>query len=212
MNEPVKKATSPPARSAFTLIELLAVILIIMILLGTLLPTLAHIRVQVLVNTSQATINTLHGACMQYYAECDEYPPGSNLAEELTGYRDDDGKAGFGWRKRKRGKVYGPYHGTEELATSKDVSSMYFYDAFNNLILYYRYGPIDDEDPDSEKGYKDGSDGPADLDAYARNDKDEFYRRDFILLSRGPDGEWEKYWDDGHWTRSDDITNFAPGK
>ena len=62
---------------------------------------------------------------------------------------DDDGKAGFGFRLNRRGKVYGPYNGTEKLAVgdsnagntygTPSKAAKVFVDAFDNPILYYEY-------------------------------------------------------------------------
>ncbi|MCK5114051.1 MAG: hypothetical protein KAR11_04740 [Phycisphaerae bacterium] len=97
-----------------------------------------------------------------------------------TGFlKDDDGKTGFGFRTVKRGRVYGPYGGAENLQTSGGDTPA-FRDAFDNDILYYRYHENDDE-------YKAAHNTTAPV-----PDPNYFaacatVRTDFLLLSPGPD-------------------------
>ncbi len=113
----------------------------------------------------------------------------------------DDGKQGFGFRLATKGRVYGPYFGTEELDArpESDGSRPSFVDQYRNAVFYYLF--------DAElRAYRseDNPGGPKDINAYARNAAGELYRTDFLLLTKGPDGKWDPPRDD----RSDDVTNF----
>ena len=224
---------------AFTLVELLVVIMIFIMLVGLLVPTISKLRTRAMVRKTEVIISTLHGACKAYFTDLQVYPSsdpidhagytGSQwLTQALTGYMDGgmpwrlsgDGKEGFGFRTAPRGKVYGPYNGTERLdvhsASEGEVVRRWFIDAFKQPILYYRY--------EGEDGYMDAhnNDGPDYLNSvYLRgpdlidDGTDDYHRTDFVLLSRGPNEKWDApYHDvDGDGTRewdrnSDDITNF----
>ena len=209
-------------REGFTLIELLTIIAILGLLLGLMALTVTSVRIRTRVQKSQFIINQLAGAIRIYHNERGEYPPsyqkdlaghiytGSEwLVQALTGYRDDDLKPGWGFRDVERGKVFGPYNDTErlQLARTSDNPIQYeFVDAFDNPILYYRY--------DSEDGYvaSHNTDRPANLDVYLRGPGGEYFRKDFVLLSRGPDGRYDEVpyiQATSAWDRNcDDITNF----
>ena len=123
----------------FTLIELLVVIVIIMVLVGTLMPTILRVRVQILSNLTQATINSVHVAVQMYRTDMKALP-GSDLVQAVTGYRSDDGVDGYGMRAKnaKVGRVFGPYAGTEKLRfTGSGTGVSTFVDAFDRPILYY---------------------------------------------------------------------------
>ncbi len=208
------------AGEGFTLVELLVVITIIGILLSTAVPTLTQIRVQILERESQATINRIHGACVQYHAEHREYPEEATvLVQALTGYEDDDGQKGLGWRKYERGQLYGPYNGTETLQhykvmrggesdPNKGSGPDMFHDSFGNPILYLRY----DEE---KKGYEVGlipsniyRGLPSDLNGYLRGEGGVFFRADFVLITPGVNGKWEPPYQNGWDPDCDDLNNF----
>ena len=195
----------------FTLVELLVTILIIMILVGTMLPTLAKVRVEVLSKKSQSIVNVIEGGVLGYYADMDRYPENcGELVQKLTGTSDADLNPGFGFRLVSRGVVYGPYSGTDELSFStvdQGAATTFFLDAFGRSVLYYRFdpftntflspgnygGPQDQSQTDDAEGnmryitlaaYLQGAPDPANPTA------DKWYRKDFVLMSRGPDGEW----------------------
>ena len=206
----------------FTLIELLTVITILGLLLGILASTISAVRLRSQVRKSQLIIGQLDAACRTFYNERDEYPlskqtdySGSEwLVQALTGYQDGDRKTGWGFRDMERGKVFGPYNDTERLELAKteripetEIDKYEFLDSFDRPILYFRY--------DSESGYE-ALHNPkwpsnVDLNTYLKGPGDDYFRKDFVLLSSGPDG---KYLDDhppydGEWDREcDDITNF----
>ena len=212
---------------AFTLVELMVVVLIIILMLTIMVPTLSMARRSLLVNKSQYIINLIEGACHQYHGDVGEYPPSlADLVQALTGYlgASKDYKDGFGWRKAPRGKVYGPYNGTEKLelfTRNVGVARFTFKDAFDNPILYYRCTvtpPAKPGDPPTfaYKRVVMADLGPDPLEDYLKGPGGKFYRTDFVLITPGPDSDWSKgeihwepYYKDGHWTRSDDIANFG---
>lgn len=120
----------------------------------------------------------------------------------------DDGCAGFGFRTRKRGKVYGPYNEAHELPAGRALPGAasqnnppYFVSAFRHGVLYYRWDPAAQS---GAGGYNTGeNNGPGDINDYAKDGQGNFYRRDFLLICPGPDGRWTRPRDGG-----DDITNL----
>jgi len=212
----------------FTLIELLTVITILGLLLGILASTIGAVRLRSQVRKSQLIIGQLDAACRTFYNERDEYPlstvtvvegdppspvryTGSQwLVRALTGYRDDDLKPGWGFRDVERGKVFGPYNDTERLEVAKipDTTKYEFVDAFDRPILYYRY------EDGYEAGHNNGppATGPGKLETYLKGPGDDYFRKDFVLISSGPDGKYlddHPPYQDGEWDRQcDDITNF----
>lgn len=222
-------------RAGFTLVELLAVIGILGLLMGILALTVTSVHIRTRVQKSQFVISQLAGAIRIFHNERGEYPPSYNtdyfgselLVLALTGYQDedDDGKTGWGFRDKRddgtvfeRGKVYGPYNETHRLQrarTSDSPVKFEFVDAFDTPILYYRY--------DSEEGYlashndearDDAPNPPSNLGVYLRGPGNEYFRKDFVLISPGPDGRYDQYPyiqapPPGAWNSNcDDITNF----
>lgn len=123
----------------------------------------------------------------------------------------DDGADGYGFRTIRRGPVHGPYNGAEGVETTDpptaaDEAPLAFVDAFGNEIYYYRYDPtVGDPDVD---GYDEGDNagGPANIDGWLSNGSGTWatYRRDFVLMTQGPDGEWAAI----NEPAVDDVTNF----
>ncbi|MHC4718397.1 MAG: hypothetical protein ACYS5V_15600, partial [Planctomycetota bacterium] len=152
------------------------------------------------------------------------YPADSwELVQALTGRDDGDGKEGYGFRRVgvERGKVYGPYGGTEKLRIdTQDQGLETFMDAFDRPILYYRCKVTRDQHGNKTYEYEDGLPGepPEDQDdpeflEYLRwgpGPDPKFHRTDFMLISKGPNGQWDAFYDhaEAAWTDSDDITNF----
>ena len=259
----------PSTKMGFTLIELLAIMFIIILLVGILVPALTTFQRNALRSKSFATINIIDGACKYYYDDFGDYPPshidnnvyqnwsdsgswygGQLIVLFLTGYApdietkgdpfgdndnksiiEDDGKDGFGFRLARRGKVYGPYNGTEKLEVKKvfvvdDIEYTkppFFADAFGGNILYYKF------DRENSTYYSSdnlgdtviknaGGNGPnpsttpsIDINYYAKNSANKYYRTDFILISKGANRKITSTnigWDPPREGDSDDITNF----
>jgi type II secretory pathway pseudopilin PulG len=154
-------------RIAFTLVELLVVIGIIIVLATMLLPTVVKYRKIIKANMTLSTINHLAAGCQQYQIDFGEFPPSAAPAAYngwagaqllplfLIGYapkgspgdRMDvgDGADGPGFRVQlPRGKIYGPYpdESTASLTVGYPTGGgpRYFLDAFGGPILYYRGG------------------------------------------------------------------------
>ena len=160
-------------------------------------------------NMTRSLLATIEGGIRTYYAEVQAYPPSHQaLVQALTGREDDDGKQGFGWRREVdgtfRGRVYGPYGGTDQLRFVSVDHVCSFVDAYDSPIMYY---PFSVKDGKYVKAVTTNG-GPADIDAYARKPDGTYFRTDFLLVSRGRDGKWEAPAVGGKWTKTDDITNL----
>lgn len=203
----------PCGSAGFTLVELLAVMMIFMLLLGLLVPTVSRVRTYALVQASQAIISQLDGACKLYNLDHDQFPPSTSsspgwsgsrlLPEALTGYMPagKDGQEGWGFRLHVPGRKYGPYNDTENLAVDGTAKPQ-FIDRFEQPILYYRFNG-------TQYVSSHNANGPPNLNAYLTGPGGEYFRKDFVLISKGPDGDWTAPYSGGKWDRdSDDITNF----
>ncbi len=215
----------PRAIGGFTIIEMMAVLLIMLLLLAVLTPTVQKVYRMVLRSTSLSTVRLIDGACKQYYEQMDEYPPSTHagysgwdgkelLVLFLTGYgpdensdstpgtnlSTDDGCTGFGFRLEKRGLVCGPYNGAEKVKTKSGTNGPVFIDSFDEEIYYYCYDPLEPGGAPFGHYATDNLDGP--VSTYP------FYgqgHKGFILATRGPDGVFEPFDDEPD---TDDITNF----
>jgi len=232
------------SRRAFTLVELLLVIIIIGVLAAITIPSIHKAQLNAMRSASLMVVNQIDSACQSYATDFNgAYPPsvsgdypnwfgGQLLPLFLTGYAgdggsdgapsgtlyNDDGAEGFGFRTVKRGPVRGPYRGTEALKTAKfpdgtdtdPPSYVMFIDAFEYPILYYRYDQANST-YQRDHNYKNLSSpdrryGPTDVANYAKAGTGKFLRKDFLLISKGPDGTWGAA--SAEVLRSDDITNF----
>jgi prepilin-type N-terminal cleavage/methylation domain-containing protein len=227
----VKTATGNAVRRggrlgwAFTLIELLTVIVIISLLVGIAIPSIMEVKRQSMRRKSLAAIAQIEGAIRayandfevkatdRYYFSC---PPSTGYSGKegrhvlvwcLTGYgaESPDTKDGFGMRlTNPRLGDYGPYNGVESLPMKSEGGGPVFIDAFDNPIFYYRLTTA------GTYTSGDNSGGPADIVRYATplhtTDKPKLLRADYLLCSKGPDGTW---WGELDWDpATDDITNF----
>lgn len=219
-----------PAAGAFTLVEVLTVIVIISLLLSVALPSIHKIRQNILRTQSLATVHLLAGACDYYRQDMNEYPPSApgsmggyamrgrhRLVECLTGYlpATADRVDGFGFRLADRGTVYGPYHGAENVRTKPRSGSssgpayvpgppFAFYDSFDNEILYFRY----DTNTNSYHA-GDDVDAPNELDVggdYIRKSPGgAYFTMAYAIMSAGPDKLFSSF---AHNSTTDDVTSF----
>jgi len=194
-------------RSAFTLVELLTIIIILGILVALVSPAVMESRKQFKITQTKAIIEQLTMGVNNYHDDMGEPPPsdgsypapgGTNkklgggggaagLVQCLLGYRDDDGLAGAGFRTVRAGKKHGPYVSQKMIYAGEPPI---FQDAFGNDILYYRWYS-------SSGKFKQGdnSDGPKDImdyvrDPWASGETHPYYREDYLILSPGPDRKW----------------------
>ena len=215
--------TAPPPRAhgrarAFTLIELLTVVAIISLLLLIGTPSALVVQKRVAIGLSEVALGTIETALKSYHSDFDAYPPsnpkgGQTICRLLTGYPEDanndqtpatgsgfntdDGCARYGFRLAAKGRVFGPYNGTEKLDIGGGTPPL-FVDAFRQPVMYYLFNGT---------AYNDGDnvEGPSSVNSvYARTPSGDYYRKDFLLMTTGPDGEWTAPRD----SDSDDITNF----
>jgi prepilin-type N-terminal cleavage/methylation domain-containing protein len=223
MNRQNKTESTPfqsqPEPSAFTMIELLVVMLVISILLTIGVPAIMQYRTQAKINACQVTVNIIDTAIGMYHGQHNKYPGKNTLPSDLIGlaYNDDgeeieDFQPGVGYRLQRRGPIYGPWNGVDKLKHGGSFS-----DTFGQSIVYRLFnadsGYVDDdpdnEDFDSEKS-EDGV-NINDINDYARNKDDGYYRRDYILMSPSADGKWGliRGTDDSNIEPTDDVTNFT---
>ncbi len=231
----VKITNNTTRRQAFTLIEMLTIVVIIGLLLGIAMPSLIKVRLQFMRSASLATLRTISGACEMYKIDFDEFPPSNNtgypylpawqgrelLPLLLIGYGNDtdtkghpmeggatmdadDGKDGFGYRMSIRGQVFGPYNGTEEAELKdSDNGRPVFVDSFDNEIYYYRFNGTQYVTADNANP---SADDPPNINNYTKDDGGNYFTRDFVLCTKGPDREWMTTIQANPDT--DDITNF----
>jgi len=179
------------------MVEMLAVMFIITMLLVIGTPSALRYRAQSRARATQAIINQIDQAVRMYYDAHTphEYPEKKSLARRLTGHKDNDNKEGYGYRVQKRGRVYGPWNSTEKLARSGEN----FADSYGTEIEYYPFNP-------DTRAYEGA------VNNYAKDPNDPtgqtYYRRDFVLRSRGENGEFEQHPHPYGNVIPDDITNF----
>jgi type II secretory pathway pseudopilin PulG len=201
---------------------MLVVIAVLSVLAALIVPSVLAMRKRTKVLVSQQLIEQIEAGIQEYHEQHGDYPDpevdGLDGAQSICLYMigwpgdyendgqaqtdskkfsQDDGKADYGWRRpdSPRGRVYGPYQGLEA-ATRSEADEPVFFDEFGNTIWYGRY----------EGGAMKGL--PASLPAkYTQDASNEYYRKDYVLFSAGPDGEFQRLADD---PQSDDITNFFP--
>jgi hypothetical protein len=169
------------------------IIIVCLVLFGLatfVVPAIIKVRTRSGPHHSRFTIHILDKAIEMYHGAHNRYP-GKDLFKDLTGAGDDDGQPGYGYRLEPSGRVYDPWNGTDQLAKRGDPP--HFVDSFGNEIEYHRFEDM----PDDVKDYNTHSRSTGKPPVY--------YRRDYILRSRGPNGKW----DPPGSPDSDDITNMA---
>ena len=165
--------------------------------------------------------------------EDDDGAPGNNGDNtDLSTLATDDGVPGLGFRTAPQATTFGPYGSSADMPSMLLGQWPVFPDSFSNEIFYYSYDEVagdyndDDNKPVNSRG------GEFTIEMYAQNprstgspkayeDSDRYWRRDFLLFSAGPDGQFHVGSDvgsaDGE-TRAfqpdkpfaiDDVTNFA---
>jgi len=196
--------------AAFTLLEMLTVIIIVGLLLSIGTPSILRMQVIAMRNSSLATVEVIDGACKMYWNDFEEYPHSD--PEGLRRVYDYTARQ-FRDPRQPKGKVYGPYNGCETIKTDGQV----YYDSFDYPILYYRWDLRSGENAARYHDQDNPDEGPSNIMTYAKTNgfDGRVLRRDFILLSRGPDGKWphevlDKYGGDQRraYAERDDITNF----
>ena len=203
---------------AFTLIELLTIIMIIVLLVGLGAPSILKMQSQAARSVSLTTLRTIDQAVRAYEVDHKQFPPSADsgglqgkhwLVWALVGYKGeaDDKADGYGFRVQKPGTVYGPYVEVAKMRISKTTPPA-FLDAFDNEILYYRYdsSPGQNKYQDADNTGTAPQDRPSNINDYAKNGS-AYFTTSFLLISRGADGKFESY---NSKPATDDCTNFLP--
>jgi type II secretory pathway pseudopilin PulG len=227
-----RMACRTPARRAFTLIELLIVMAIIMVLIGLLSTAAIRARQVGKVGATERLFGALLIGAQGFEQDHNRFPRsngtdrissasgqgGQMLAQSLLGHAPEgqDGKDGLGFRSQGRntGKVYGPYVSVDRGAFGDtDSHDDVFIDSWDRAIAYWRHrGPRN-----SVWGHN-GRFAPADnsqlvgdpnLDTHPDVDVNSLRTADIVLYSTGPDrGSGGS--DDGANRRSDDVVFVGP--
>jgi prepilin-type N-terminal cleavage/methylation domain-containing protein len=223
-------------RRGFTLVELLAVIVILGMLIGLIAPSVQAVRRMFLIDQTKGYMHQLTMGIENYRTEMRELPPSdgtflhpsnlnpaklssgaAGLVQCLTGYMgaDKDGLAGPGFRWERGGKDHGPFVAQNMPVATKDENGNdmppIFQDAFGNSILYYRFDP-GSKTYNSGDNNTTGAKGPSDVMTYVKDPSTNdtahpYYREDYILLSPGPNRIWDQV--TATTTKVDDIANFS---
>jgi prepilin-type N-terminal cleavage/methylation domain-containing protein len=223
-----------PQGGGFTMIELLVVMFVITMLLTIGVPAIIKIRTQSKINSCQVTVNIIDKAIEMYHGAHNRYPSVEGMPAELYGQayaseqqggainEIEDYQPGPGYRLQPRGRIYEPWNGVDKLKRSGDYVSgnrVFFQDAFSRSIWYCLFTG---EPEAGQKAYHDAEFDRAasepgisliDIDDYAKNKQNKYYRRDYILMSQSADGMWGKVRgpdarDDQYAEPTDDIHNF----
>jgi type II secretory pathway pseudopilin PulG len=128
---------------AFTIVELMVVIAIIVALLAIIIPSMHVVRRNAANAATSATLGAIRMGLTQYFAQFNMYPPSAGGGDHMlaVGLQGSTGK-GFSLTPNAaamgKGTVYGPYGPTDP----KAYNGTAFIDAFNNeppnTIHYYR--------------------------------------------------------------------------
>lgn len=226
-------AQRPPG---FTLVELLVVIMIIMVLVAMMMPTFNRVRLSMRTSASVGTMRTIEAGCELFKQDFGAYPPsgfiqpggsagtlgmpmdianstlsgitgGAWLVQCLVGTTIDDGQPGYGFKSGPR-TVNGPYGVAKDLP----VAAGFFVDSFERPFLYYRFDKRDTNAPFQYYAEDNPPALPTGVNAYASytppSGPDQYYRKDYLLITSGADGEYRAPQNDGPQIKSDDITNM----
>ncbi len=232
---PASSIQGPPVclgrapRRGFTMVELLAVIVILGLLIGMIAPSVQVVRRMFLIDQTKAYMQQLTMGIDHYRIDLGELPPSdgsfphpaelnpsnlssgaAGLTQCLTGYMigSKDGQSGPSFRRVRAGRRFGPYV-TEKMPYAGDPPV--FQDAFGNAILYYRFNTVNRTYNSGDNNVADAK-GPSNLmtyikDVIATDAAHPSYREDYILLSPGPNRVWDQVTTTT--TRTDDIGNFT---
>lgn len=118
MSQSFAFVTAKRRRSAFTLVEILIVVVIMAVLAATIIPSFSNSVADAKVNTATFNLNTLRSQIEHYRAEHDGKVPSATLAE-LMAKTDKNGTIGTSVNVH----VYGPYLRTipENTINNKDT-------------------------------------------------------------------------------------------
>ena len=226
----------------FTIIEVMAVLIIVMLLLAIFVPSIIILTRSARVTSSKSTVALLASGCEQYFSDHGVYPRtgSAQLVVDLTGMEHPnpaynikpticyttntvDIEPGPGFRLVARGQLYGPYCSAEEIEIVRTSDTFYFVDSLDNPILYYL---AKDTDGDGFGDlYEPGVGQVADLDypAYLTMDATNkngflYHQNKYAILTPGfsydsdNDGA-EELWDKSVLTApSTDVTNISDSK
>ena len=243
MGRETRKTNPGKPAGAFTLVEMLTIIVILSMLITLATPSFLEARKAFLITESETILGQLEKGIGMYKQTWYKLPPvpdkvwsskfngyehlkglppsGSDsddsvsgglegrhaLVQALTGYlgESDDGEDGKGSRYEQRGSVHGPFV-SPEMKTKGDPPS--FVDAFDNEILYYRFEPGGGRHGGGFESSNNSGVGPSSLGDYLQDPNGDLYRRDFVLLSPGPDRRWMDLSEANEEKETDDIANF----
>ena len=161
---PSHPPTSSPTRPAFTLVEILVAVGIIILLLAILVPALSRVHASALKTVAMAQLGALQAGLQQYYTDFNTYPPSAPayggipanrgsvmLAQGLMGFLDfnadgagpSNNDPAFGFRTQRNaamggGRVYGPYATADaKIYKINSATDQTFVDPWDHEILYY---------------------------------------------------------------------------
>jgi len=80
------KSSGSKLRRAFSLVELVVVVLIVGILAAVAAPKMFDTSKRAKESATKASLSVVRNAIEMYYADKTKYPPAANLADELKGY------------------------------------------------------------------------------------------------------------------------------
>lgn len=130
---------------AFSLVEMLVVVLIIALLASLLIALVARSQRNARVAAVKADFQAIEIALEQYKADHREYPIRTHtaatpqwhrLAPAMLGCENNDGVSGPGFRARAGGKIWQPYLPTDKFAPKELAGQWELLDRFGQPIAY----------------------------------------------------------------------------